>query len=236
MTKYELIYKDILQMIKNEEIKPGEKILSEKDLMNKYNASRHTVRKALTILENHGFIQKNQGKNATVISRNMLNFPISEIRSFTEINELENLSAQTIVEDLEIINDESLVKKLFGIEKEKELIKLVRVRKINNESVILDIDYFRRKIVSNIPLKEARKSVYNYLENNLSLNIGYAVKQFFCESPSENEKKLLDLKTYDTVVVVSSNTYLSDNTIFQYTKSIHRPDKFKFVEIARRIK
>ena len=44
----------------------------------------------------------------------------------------------------------------------------------------------------------------------------------------------LDLKDYDTVAVVKSYTYLEDTNIFQYTESRHRPDRFVFVDFARR--
>ena len=36
------------------------------------------------------------------------------------------------------------------------------------------------------------------------------------------------------VVVVKSYTYLEDRSLFQYTESRHRTDKFKFVDFARR--
>lgn len=42
------------------------------------------------------------------------------------------------------------------------------------------------------------------------------------------------MKAFDMVVVVRSYTYLDDNRLFQYTISKHRPDKFVFIDFARR--
>ena len=53
---------------------------------------------------------------------------------------------------------------------------------------------------------------------------------------TEEDKKYLDMKSFDMVVVVRSYTYLDDTSLFQYTESRHRPDKFKFVDFARRYK
>lgn len=39
---------------------------------------------------------------------------------------------------------------------------------------------------------------------------------------------------YDLFVCVKSYVYLEDATLFQYTISKHRPDKFRFVDFARR--
>ena len=47
-------------------------------------------------------------------------------------------------------------------------------------------------------------------------------------------KELLDMDGFDLLVCVKSYTYLEDATLFQYTESKHRPDKFRFVEFARR--
>ena len=42
------------------------------------------------------------------------------------------------------------------------------------------------------------------------------------------------MKDFDLLVCVKSYTYLEDATLFQYTISKHRPDKFRFVEFARK--
>jgi GntR family transcriptional regulator, trehalose operon transcriptional repressor len=38
------------------------------------------------------------------------------------------------------------------------------------------------------------------------------------------------------VVVIRSQVYLDDANLFQFTESRHRPDKFRFVDFARRVK
>ncbi len=54
------------------------------------------------------------------------------------------------------------------------------------------------------------------------------------ERATKEDKRYLDLQDFNMVVVVKSYTYLSDASLFQYTESRHRPDKFKFVDFARR--
>lgn len=44
----------------------------------------------------------------------------------------------------------------------------------------------------------------------------------------------MDLQNYTHVVVVRNYVYLEDTTLFQYTESRHRLDKFQFVDFARR--
>ena len=91
-------------------------------------------------------------------------------------------------------------------------------------------------MVKNLPLRACRDSVYAYLENELGLEIGYATKEIVVEDATEDDKRYLDMKEYGLVVVVRSYTYTKDNQLFQYTESRHRPDYFRFVEVAQRKK
>lgn len=236
MKKYEIIYQDLKDMIKSGKYKQGDNLPSEKELMDKYSVSRYTVRGALSLLEEKSYIQKKQGASSTITYRDPLSMPISEITSFQEVNKIEGLNAQTIVENLEIIKDKHLTKKIFGIDEAEEIYKVIRTRIIGGERVILDIDYFRRNVIENLPLTVAQASIYQYIENDLGLNIGYAIKEFYAERPSKEDENYLDIENYDVVIVVESQTFLEDNTVFQKTFSRHRPDRFKFVEIAKRQK
>lgn len=53
---------DLRKQILEGEIKPGEKLPSENELSRDYNVSRQTVRKALQILQNEGFIYAEHGR------------------------------------------------------------------------------------------------------------------------------------------------------------------------------
>ena len=63
MSKYKDVYNDIKNKIKDGFLKPGEFLASESELANKYSYSKDTIRKALSILELEGYIQKIKGKN-----------------------------------------------------------------------------------------------------------------------------------------------------------------------------
>lgn len=59
--KYIYIKNQIYKLINEGRIKPGNKIPTENELAVEYNASRHTVRKALNIIEQEGLLYKVQG-------------------------------------------------------------------------------------------------------------------------------------------------------------------------------
>ena len=69
MNKYKEVYQSIKELIKSEEIKPGNYLKKEADLANDYSCSVLTVRKALSMLENEGYIQKIKGKRSFVLEK-----------------------------------------------------------------------------------------------------------------------------------------------------------------------
>ena len=60
--KYYTLMEALKEQILSGTIKPGQKLPSENELTREYALSRHTVRKALALLENEGYITAQHGK------------------------------------------------------------------------------------------------------------------------------------------------------------------------------
>lgn len=233
-SKYVTIYKEWKEKIESGQIAEGERLPTESSLMESYQVSRDTVRKSLNLLEQNGYIQRGRGRASLVMPKQRYTFPLSEIASFQEVNKLSNAHAETEVVNLDILQDSHKIKKIFQQSVNGEVYELIRVRRVKDEAVILDKDYFVRDVVPRIPLNECKVSVYRYLEEELGLQISYAVKEITVQKANAEDYELLDMGDYNMVVVVKSHTYLENNTLFQCTESRHRPDKFRFVDLAKR--
>lgn len=232
--KYLSIYKELAKHIKNGEYKPNDLLPSETELMKTYNVSRDTIRKSLNILTQEGYIQKAQGKGSFVLDINRFSFPVSGVVSFKELGKRLGKEFDTDVKILELIEIKDNKYSYLNFNKNETAWKIYRTRKIDNENIILDKDFILKKYVKDLTYDICRNSLYEYIENKLNLKIAYAKKQITVEKCNEEDKMYLDLKDYDTVAVVKSYTYLEDTNIFQYTESRHRPDRFVFVDFARR--
>lgn len=233
-SKYVTIYKEWKEKIESGQLAEGERLPTESSLMESYQVSRDTVRKSLNLLEQNGYIQRGRGRASLVMPKQRYTFPLSEIASFQEVNKLSNAHAETEVVNLDILQDSHKIKKIFQQSVNGEVYELIRVRRMKDEAVILDKDYFVRDVVPRLPLNECKVSVYRYLEEELGLQISYAVKEITVQKANAEDYELLDMGDYNMVVVVKSHTYLENNTLFQCTESRHRPDKFRFVDLAKR--
>jgi GntR family trehalose operon transcriptional repressor len=163
-----------------------------------------------------------------------INFPISGLVSFRELADKMGKRAKTDVVSLEEQVMPTDIQEHFQMREELNIWKVVRVREIDKEKIILDYDFLLSSLVPGLTVDICARSIYAYIEQVLGISISFAKKEITVETPTEEDRELLDLVGYDTIVVVRSHVYLDDATMFQYTESRHRPDKFRFVDFARR--
>jgi trehalose operon repressor, B. subtilis-type len=234
MNKFNEIFIDLKNKILDDTFLPGTMLPSEKQLMDTYKVSRETVRKALNLLINSGYIQKKQGKGSFVLDFHKFDFPVSSITSYKELQKMQQITSKTSVVRLEVKRADTALATRTGWKKDSEIWELVRTRKIDGEAVILDKDFLLKTIIPELPLSRAEDSIYDYFENDLGLIISYAQKEITVEAVTDEDKKFMDIGSDTHVVVIRSIVCLDDTTCFEYTESRHRLDKFRFIDFARR--
>lgn len=68
--KYFTLMEELKEEILSGQIQPGEKLPSENQLTEKYSLSRHTVRKAIALLEREGYVEAYHGKGTLLLQKN----------------------------------------------------------------------------------------------------------------------------------------------------------------------
>lgn len=233
MKKYQEIYHDLKEKIRTN-LYPAETSLpTEQQLQEIYGVSRDTVRKSLAMLTEGGLIQKVQGRGSMVLKQEILNFPVSGLTSYQELTASLQLSSQTEVVSLDMLTVNSSLASLTGFEPFSKVWKVVRTRSIDGKISVVDTDYLAVELVPDLTIEIAEKSIYEYLESQLGLDIAYAQKEITVEPTSREERDLMQSQD-DYLVLIKSRVYLGDTRQFQYTESKHKIDKFRFVDFARR--
>lgn len=234
--KYLTIYQDLVLKIQDNYWPKQTMLPSENELTEMYTTSRETIRKALNLLAQDGYIQKIRGKGSVVIDINKFDFPVTGIVSFKELADKLNVRTQTTVHELSLSKVDPGLQNTLHLNQSDKVWTVIRAREFDGEKVILDKDFLSEKIVPTLTKAICEDSIYSYLENELGLTISFARKEIVVEEPTEEDRQFLDLEGFSNVVVIKSLVYLDNASLFQYTESRHRPDKFRFVDFARRVK
>jgi GntR family trehalose operon transcriptional repressor len=235
MSKYKKVYQDIKKKIEDQVWSTGQALPTENELMEIYSYSKDTIRKALSLLEMDGYIQKKQGKSSIVIEHGLMKEQyLAEIKTAGELNKRSKHQIQTELTSLYIVQGQDDLMSTFEVDDKVDFYRVSRVRLIDGERLEYEISYFDRRVVSYLSKEIAESSIYRYLEEELKLTISHSRREISFRFANEEEKQLMDLADYEMVVVVTSVTYLSNGQAFQYGTISYRPDKVSFVSMAKR--
>ena len=209
---------------------------SENTLVQEYDCSRNTIRRAIADLVSDGYVQTMQGKGVRVIFQPAVqtSFTIGGIESFKESAVRNNQKPETkVIYFTELIVDKKIAAKT-GFNIGDEIYYLQRLHYLDGKALILNHNYFLTSVAKDLTVEIAEKSIYDYLENTLGVNIVTSRRIMTVEKMTQIDEKYLELGDYNCMAVVSSHTFNSDGVMFEYTQSRHRPDYFSFQDNATR--
>lgn len=235
-SKYPEIYQDLKKRIENEEFEFQELLPSEHQLIENYDCSRNTIRRAISNLVIDGYVQTMQGKGVRNIYRPMVqnSFTIGNIESFRESAIRNGKKPVTkVIYFTELTADKKIARRT-GFEQGSDLYYIQRVHYLDDKALILNHNYFLKEMIPGLTKEIAENSIYEYIENSLHMSIITSKRVFTVEKMTEIDEKYLELGDYNCLAVVTSQTYNSDGIMFEYTQSRHRPDYFSFQDNATR--
>ncbi len=236
VSKYPQIYRDLKEKIEDQTYGPQTFLPSEYSLIEQYQCSRNTVRRAILQLGREGYVQSIHGKGVVVIYKKIpqSEFSFGGVESLKEAARKNHKTYSTKVIHLTtFIVDEKLAKRT-GFPVGEEVYFVQRVRYFDETAEILDNNWFLKRIVKNLTEEIAEDSIYEYLEQGLGESIVTTKRRMTVERVTEIDETYLDLGDYNCVAVVTSETFNADGVMFEHTESRHRPDKFVFYTQAQR--
>ena len=235
---YEDIYKDLKQKIENNMFAYQEFLPPENSLIQTYDCSRNTLRRAVSMLVNDGYVQTMQGKGVRNIYQpsEQTAFTIGEIESFKESAVRNGQNAYTHVALFTELTPNQKQADMTGFPVNSEVYYIQRIHYLDGTPLIVNHNYFLKEAVPGLTKEIAERSIYEYLEQTLHMTIVNSKRIMTVEKVTEIDEKYLNLnvRDYNCVAVVSSQTYNSDGVMFEYTQSRHRPDHFRFYDNAIR--
>ena len=168
---YRRLYEKLRKHIVDGVYREGDLLPSENELCQLHSLTRPTVRKALDLLSNEGFIKRHQGKGS-IVHKLPKGIGILSISGTTGAIGKENLETITIHRPVLIDWPQSFPFVLDEYELESGCIYFSRLRRVNGVPVIYDITYLPN---INLPRFTSRnldnKSLFDILRTGYGLEI-----------------------------------------------------------------
>lgn len=219
----------LTEKIENREFNENEKLPTEKELCEKYNISRATVRQALKELENEDYIYKIQGKG-TFVSPKKFQQDLLQFYSFTEEMKKIGKTPSSEVLDFKIggIEDEK-VKETLDLEYEEKIYVFTRLRLADGEPMMVETTYMPYELFGGITPEELEKRpLYNIMMEDYDISFSRAEEIFRPTLLREDEAAKLDFIERGPAILLERITYNEEEKVVEYTKSVARGDKFEY--------
>ena len=172
--KYIRIRDWLMDRILNLDLKRGDKLPSENDLVRQFDASRVTVRQALEALRSEGIIESQHGRG-WFLRRLRAVQNLGRLQGFGEMLAPMGVRVRSTVLDLTECAAPEAVANAFGVPKETSVVRIARLRIAGIRVMSYDLSYFPLDIGKRLLREDlARQDIFVLLERALGIRLGFA--------------------------------------------------------------
>ena len=231
LPKYYLVKKNLAEKINNEELQIGEMIPSEQELMSMFNVSRITVRRAVTELEQEGYLYKIQGKG-TFVKGDQNNQDLISITSCTEDVQRQGMVATRKVLQSHLMPADKKCQRKLGVAEGEEIFHLARIYYADGEPINYTNTYLPHKYFPGITQYDfAEQSLYRVLEKDYQVTITRACRSVEAVLAYDEIAEYLEVPTGIPLLLFQCTTYgvVAGKVVpLETFKCFYRSDRFKF--------
>lgn len=206
------------------ELKAGSPLPSERDLSVAFDVSRTTVRKALAVLAEEGFLEQRHGSGTYVKQR--LETNLRSLRSFSQEMLSRGLapSSEVVAKVVAHATPEEIL--ALNISLGTRVLRFDRIRNADGvpmavERVVMDLRFIGNP--DNIG-----NSLYETLRRRGFAPVR-AIQRMRAGAVNSVDASLLGLKEGTPVLLLERRSYLADGTVVEQTRSTYRGDAYEFV-------
>ncbi|MFD2305367.1 GntR family transcriptional regulator [Enterococcus termitis] len=224
--KFHSIYLTLVEKIKTNQYK--EMLPTEDVLTKEFNASRNTIRRAISLLNEDGYTYSVKGRGVVILETfddSRWSFNAETFGGLEAIKTDNDLTTETLVTKFQKIVVQEEDSQRLPFSKGETLYEVERIRFLNESRLILDHSYFRAEQVPELDQTIVEESVYDYFKKH-NLRLAAAKRRFLVVAATSNDQEKLDLGTYNCVGVLENLVYNDMGKSFEYTESRFVPGSF----------
>jgi len=204
-------------------LQPGTPLPSERQLCEEFGVSRTTVREALRELSRQGLIRTVPGRGAFVATPQFdLTVRVS-LAGFTGDIRREGMTPSSRLLGAGLVMSPSLaIIEAMGLEPGDELVRIERLRLVNNIPLALHTSYLNHHLCPQILQHNlAEESVFQLLRSEYGLRLTRAREQVYAALADEQEMELLNLAYPAAVLRAERTTFLDTGEVIEFALAIY---------------
>ncbi|WP_372634094.1 GntR family transcriptional regulator [Fodinibius sp.] len=231
--KYYQIYKKLLKQIRSGEFQELDRFYSDTELVEKYDVSRGTIREAVKLLIQQGYIIREQGKG-TFVTSPTIEQDSDKLMGFTELMVKHDIEPSAKVIEREVVDAPLDLKGLMDLDDESRMVRIVRIRYGNEEPLIIEQSYFVYELFQPIyDMDLESNSIYELLYKYTDTRLGEARQRITAVNAKKEEAKLLEVDAGAPLLLMKRLIQTKEGIYFQYSEDLYRSDRINFTTTTK---
>lgn len=229
---YQQLSDDIKAQIHDGRLKAGDRLMTEAELSQQYEVSRITVRKAIELLVDEGYVMRKQGIGTFIAEKKLRRVVDSNnlVRSFTETSRMNGQEPSSELLSVEWILPEGSVQHHLHVDEEEKVLKIVRLRKIDGVPVMVETNYYPKRMEF---LLQANLTGSTYeIFHQHGLIPSHAVRTIQICYATLEEARLLGVKENQPLLLQLEETTDQNHQILHYSKVIVNSQHYRLTVIS----
>lgn len=225
-TKYSQLTRLLGDEIKSGKLPYHQQLPTEEQLSERFGVSRITVRQALTLLEQNGYIRKIQGKGSFVTWQ-QTQMQLNILRGFSEEMRQMGLLPTTKLLDISVVGAEGEVAEQLQLPPDTPVYRLVRLRLANGIPMCVESLHVSQSLCPGLENQPLEKSIYTIFTEEYHHRLQYADQEMQAGRASTRDAGRLGIGVGAPVLLTRRTTFLEDGTPLEYVHSAYRGDRYK---------
>jgi len=230
---YWQIKESILKEITSGKLKPGDKILSEPQLKEKYGVSRLTARSAVTELVNEGYLVRKQGYG-TYIQKPRIENSQERFKGFKSDMEDKGFTVNSEILESREISAPEFIQSSMDLDSNQKVFKIKRLRFANNEPIVIHESYIPTELCPNLLQYDFGKGSLYSVFSKYKITINNATEHLEAISADKDTASYLGIKEGDPILYIQRTSFIEGNKPFEYSSSWYRGDRYIFDVLLKR--
>src|SRR6266540_3341693 len=187
--------------------KPHERLMSERELGEKFKVSRMTVRQALTEMIREGILYTQVGKG-TYVNESKIKQELQALTGFSQDMAARGTMASGHVLEARIIPATLTLAAIFSVPMNTELVLLSRLRLADGIPLAIEVAYILHRVCAGILEYDfSKESLYNILATHYNTTLVRAEQTMEASMPTPQEAELLQITSPSPVLRIERLSY-----------------------------
>jgi len=235
---YKPIYLQICDFIREKinsgEIVIGSRVWSESDIMEKFEVSRNTARKAIETLQNEGIVQRIQGKGSFV-SQPKVNYGLQTLMSFSEEISVKKLFPTSAIISFIREHPDSIHAANLNMSVDDWVFRLERVRNADGSPIAYQITFIPEKLCpALLDYDFTSQSLYDIFEKKYNHILAWQKTVIRPIVADRKVSQKLRVPMNSPLLYTESVTSLAGGTPIESNINIYRSDRYEFTVLSHR--